>query len=372
MAEQLLSRMTTYGWLSLLAAMRLSELEQPGPQEITALCPLPAGVINLRAGRLEVMSPRLAKLLGAANADPHTVDLIELVRERRQARALFDLLATEVIDAYAARRILHPSHQSQVDVEVWVVACFPEDRRLALFIVAPMGEEAADYLPLPSAQAWPMEVDGLMVGTFDGSWRILRVSVDVERLFGFSVDEVVGGSMLDFIHEADVGDLFSAAARALVDRAAISAELRLRHKNGDVVPSRMLITPLGEEELHFGFAAASNYETPIGTTFRCVTLERHLWRIAREVEAAGISMGLDRIPDLTRIPGLNHLSPRQWEILHRQLRGERVPGIARDLHLSQSTVRNHLTQIFAKVGVHSQAELLELLRGAEPVSTREP
>ena len=49
------------------------------------------------------------------------------------------------------------------------------------------------------------------------------------------------------------------------------------------------------------------------------------------------------------------------------LRGERVPTIARDLFLSQSTVRNHLSAIYRRVGVHSQAELVARLlpgRGA--------
>jgi DNA-binding CsgD family transcriptional regulator len=53
------------------------------------------------------------------------------------------------------------------------------------------------------------------------------------------------------------------------------------------------------------------------------------------------------------------------------LQGERVPGIARSLFLSASTVRNHLTAIFAKFGVHSQEELIQLLRaqsGTTPMS----
>ncbi|MGZ4792656.1 MAG: EAL domain-containing protein [Ilumatobacteraceae bacterium] len=56
------------------------------------------------------------------------------------------------------------------------------------------------------------------------------------------------------------------------------------------------------------------------------------------------------------------LSTRQIEILERLLGGERVPAIARDLYVSQSTVRNHLSAIYQRVGVHSQEELLSLLR----------
>jgi hypothetical protein len=40
--------------------------------------------------------------------------------------------------------------------------------------------------------------------------------------------------------------------------------------------------------------------------------------------------------------------------------------IASQLYVSQSTVRNHLATIFHKFGVHSQAELLELLTPRPP------
>ncbi len=70
------------------------------------------------------------------------------------------------------------------------------------------------------------------------------------------------------------------------------------------------------------------------------------------------------------LDGMNHfrsqmpadsLSTRQWEILTRLVRGERVEDIAAALFLSTSTVRNHLTAVYRKFGVHSQAELLALL-----------
>jgi DNA-binding CsgD family transcriptional regulator len=95
---------------------------------------------------------------------------------------------------------------------------------------------------------------------------------------------------------------------------------------------------------------------------RIVSLERHLWRIATELEGSGVIAGLERVPDPSVHPGIGELSARQWEVLTRLLRGERVPSIAKELFVSQSTVRNHLTEIYRKLGVHSQHELLELLR----------
>jgi DNA-binding NarL/FixJ family response regulator len=60
---------------------------------------------------------------------------------------------------------------------------------------------------------------------------------------------------------------------------------------------------------------------------------------------------------------LRGLSERQSEILRRLISGERVPAMARSLFLSESTVRNHLSAIYRKVGVHSQSELMRRLIG---------
>jgi len=97
---------------------------------------------------------------------------------------------------------------------------------------------------------------------------------------------------------------------------------------------------------------------------RVADLERRLWRIAREFEGADVLSAITNAPDPYALPGVAELTPRQWEVLTRLLNGERVPRIAEVLFLSQSTVRNHLADIFKKLGVHSQEELLDLFRGA--------
>jgi DNA-binding NarL/FixJ family response regulator len=55
---------------------------------------------------------------------------------------------------------------------------------------------------------------------------------------------------------------------------------------------------------------------------------------------------------------LEVLSERQSQVLGRLISGERVSTIARSLFVSESTVRNHLSAIYRKAGVHSQSELL--------------
>jgi PAS domain S-box-containing protein len=66
------------------------------------------------------------------------------------------------------------------------------------------------------------------------------------------------------------------------------------------------------------------------------------------------------------LPGLERLSRREIEVVRMLLLGDRVPVIARQLFISQSTVRNHLSSVFRKLRVSSQQELIVLLRERDP------
>jgi DNA-binding NarL/FixJ family response regulator len=89
-----------------------------------------------------------------------------------------------------------------------------------------------------------------------------------------------------------------------------------------------------------------------------------LWRIAVEVQDAGVSELSATGQGWLANPALRGLSRRQSEILRRLIRGQRVSAIASELFVSQSTVRNHLSAIYRRFGVHSQAELLARLMPA--------
>jgi len=54
------------------------------------------------------------------------------------------------------------------------------------------------------------------------------------------------------------------------------------------------------------------------------------------------------------------LSEREVEILRLAKRGLPNPQIARSLHISPGTVRNHLSAIYRKLGVHSRHEALQV------------
>jgi DNA-binding NarL/FixJ family response regulator len=67
------------------------------------------------------------------------------------------------------------------------------------------------------------------------------------------------------------------------------------------------------------------------------------------------------LPDL---PELAQLSSREREVVEQLLNHRRAPAIAKALFISQHTVRNHLKNIFAKLGVGSQQELLDRITKA--------
>jgi two-component system, response regulator PdtaR len=65
---------------------------------------------------------------------------------------------------------------------------------------------------------------------------------------------------------------------------------------------------------------------------------------------------------------LASLSPREREVLALLREGHRVTSLAKELSVSPFTVRNHLRALFRKLKVHSQEELLGMLRGVSRVT----
>lgn len=102
-----------------------------------------------------------------------------------------------------------------------------------------------------------------------------------------------------------------------------------------------------------------------GADLRMRQFERGLRRIALELSELGVdSNGPSSSYPTALVERLRLVSPREWEVLERLRSGLRVATIARELTISPNTVRNHLKSIYRKLGVRSQTELLEQLRGS--------
>jgi DNA-binding CsgD family transcriptional regulator len=369
--RQFLSLRTTGSWLTCLSAMTFMDDPDEDLVNFIAQCPLSVGVLDLNRVTVVAMSPRMARVLNVPEGRVDLVDMGTLVGNPHLLDALFSLVRGGGIDAYGARRSFWPDHDPPLDVDVWVAVSTSAKRDLALWVVIPIGEDPGQFQPEPTPAEWPTRVSGLMVGSFGCNWVFDRVSVDAESVVGLRVSELVDRPVADFVHPDDMANLFAAAAQAVADHAGVGVLVRFRHGSGQWTESHMVVTRLNGTPVRFGFALTLPADRTESGLDRVASLERHLWRIAREIELSGVASGFSRVPDITELPGLSELSGRQWEVLTRLLRGDRVPAIAEDLFVTQSTVRNHLAEVYRKLGVHSQQDLLALLRPDARATLRE-
>ena len=187
---------------------------------------------------------------------------------------------------------------------------------------------------------------------------------------GYEPHEVEGRSAEMFVSE-ELRPAFAAEFEAVIDgdlRArlgvfrrkdgrtfpAVSVPQHLRDESGKLVGTLSVLLELASVQTAKRWAVPAHGD--FGETLR---------RIAGELEAISLVANGQHAVRLDH-PDLRTLSEREREILSELAAGSRVPSIATRLFISPHTVRNHLKAIYRKLGVGSQAELIERLRGAAP------
>lgn len=87
---------------------------------------------------------------------------------------------------------------------------------------------------------------------------------------------------------------------------------------------------------------------------------------AKQVEPGGCEQERDTASnaDARRPEWLDELSPREREILGFLGKGYYNKQIADELEISEQTVKNHLSVIYRKLGIHSRLQALQLLASA--------
>jgi PAS domain S-box-containing protein len=198
------------------------------------------------------------------------------------------------------------------------------------------------------------------LGITDSEWIIEVVSNEINDLIDRTPAEVKGQSLLDLVDPADADKLRGSGAEQNEPRSL--ADIRFLVPNGGEVDVCVLLAPRAPPTAGMRFALVGHIESYFPQQQdRVADLELRLRRIGAEVRAAGLidTPGTSALEDH---PEITELSTRQWEILSRLLEGARVSTIASELKISPSTVRNHLSTIFERFGVHSQAELINTFR----------
>ena len=328
---------------------------------------LPVGLIELESFALLTLSRSAAALLGAPLDDLIGMSVLELTEQPEATRDALETMARGSIDAYEARRQLRRSDGSTSDVRLWVRDLGAQGHSgMALMLLIPdpgtLGEEELARI----APALPE----VTVGTVDESGAFDRLSPEVQDLLGYASVDLDGELLLDSVHPDDVGRFRSAASRSLADRCGVGVTVRLANQTQGWEDVRMVLSPSDDEaSRRLGFSITDDIRTlepSTGAPGRESTpmpeLERGLARIANEIQALRVAVGVADLPAGEALPELADLSSRQWEVVTRLLDGQRPPAIAKAMYVSQSTIRNHLTAVFRKLGVHSQQELIDRLR----------
>jgi PAS domain S-box-containing protein len=174
-----------------------------------------------------------------------------------------------------------------------------------------------------------------------------------------------------------VSDLVPVEIRHLVNEeqdATAEGDLRgvltiLRRKDSTTFPVLVLPSPVLDPD--GGPPAGLAFIVDLGTIQTAKNMGYTTGSGVRErlehisMELHSISLAAD-LPSAAGVPfehvELKALSPREREVLSYLVAGDRVPAIARHLHISPHTVRNHLKAIYRKLGVDTQSTLIERVR----------
>jgi PAS domain S-box-containing protein len=332
------------------------------------------GLVELPDTRFLELSPAAAALLGTTPAEGIGLDYLAVVERPQESELSIRLVTMGGVDAVHARRRYRRPDGSIVDVPALGRAVRSrEGRDLGLWIAGDAATREGSAGPDPvmeeSSHGAKIERDDPSPprARLDSHWRVEQIDTDDDQVLGYRPAELVGASLIALVHPDDLAVLMLVFARATTG-VDVREQLRLRHRDGTWRAVTVLISSLeGDGPVLFSLALAdADVSASLGSRVR--RLEHHLMRIALELQAAGVVVGPIDANRLSLASTMSGLSARQHEVLSRLLRGERVPRIAKAMYLSQSTVRNHLSAIFRKAGVHSQEALLALLRSRTPVN----
>ncbi|MCU1483781.1 MAG: Response regulator containing a CheY-like receiver domain and an DNA-binding domain [Actinomycetia bacterium] len=321
----------------------------------------PCLLVALPSGRVTAVSEAVKPMLGLDSDLVVDRPVASIMRGLWRSDAMRLLLA-EAQTGFASASTVRDGGGQLVDCTV-SVRMVRTGRRWVFIVIDPSGASGGGTLLRLTD-----DLD-VVAGIGDGDGNIAEVSANISSLLGYDSATLVRMTVAGLIHADDFPNFYAAGAAATTTGNPASLRLRWRHLDGSWVPLRLFLVPLREgPKARFSFVLVPDGLDlpPGGPTIggaRLEEVELRLRRIALEIAALGISdvLGAGMAPESTLL--LGQLSPKRQEIVARLQAGERVPTIAEEMFLSQSTIRNHLSATFRHFGVTSQEELVRLLRG---------
>ncbi|MCP4964318.1 MAG: PAS domain-containing protein [bacterium] len=173
-------------------------------------------------------------------------------------------------------------------------------------------------------------------------------------------------------HQNDYRRFITRSLNGRIPRRPQSVSWNLMSLDGESIPTQTKIIPMhngtGPSAALLWIFSPSPSEVRVVQDPRRRELEAMMRRISDELGRFGIGGSGATADTVPTHPDLDLLSRRERDVVTQLLQGHRVVSIAELLEVSEHTVRNHLKSIFRKLGVHSQAELVDRLHSSSVAS----
>lgn len=271
------------------------------------------------------------------------------------------LIVTGQLDGYQTRRARRGGEPAE-QLDIWLRATGQRTRAQQALAMIDWPRPAVPSKPTIRA-AGP----GPVIGATDSQLVLDRVSDNIHSLLGCLPGDVLGQSMLQLVTSQDIASLLLALAQATSSQQGVSLTVRMLRPDARQLKCQLLLLPLAPQP-SCAFALQPAQEA-LAELRSADELRLLMDRFEQAIGAAAAARKLSQGSPSDVRPAVE-LTTRESQIVKRLLSGDRVPAIARQLFLAQSTVRNHLSTVFAKLGVKSQQELIVLLRQEQSPSKR--
>ena len=319
----------------------------------------PALLMEVPAQRVVAASPSATQLLSPQGKSVVGRRIDEFTVA--EPSGALPLLMSGRLDGYEATHELDQPG-GPVPVTIWVRRADTYDPPRHVIAILTTTDQATTRL-LPKA---PGRYVPPVLGSTGPDMLIDRISCDIEQLVGIPAERMLGRSLLTLVTPASATSLLWGLAQASTHGRGAPLRLELVRADGMGVFVQFLIVPLHPT----ASCAFSILPTVPGGGPDMTSVDAHdlLAQLATGIDALGTARQMAGISASNRRT-LSLLSARELDVVTRLHAGDRVPTIAKALFLSPSTVRNQLSSVFTKTGVHSQQELLDLLRNQDAWSS---
>lgn len=321
------------------------------PRELVAVVArslLPALLVRIPSLVILAASAPAAEIVGVDAAELIGESLEEFSADDRAG--VVQLVLDGKLKGFEAERTFTARDGSSHRVQAWVrVLEQPPPPEFVVGVLWPTMSRATMQLPSPGPEEAPA-----IFGTVSSELLIERISEDVSVL-GLDATDLVGAPILRLVSMSSAPNVLIALAEAATREAGVCLTVLVDGTDGEVT-AELLIRRL-VPSMSFAFSLVLGSEDDVGP----LGAEEILRQLGRGLRALDLGDAADSLAKAQRV-GMQQLSSRELEIVARLVSGDRVPAIAQALFLSQSTIRNHLSSAFRKLGVTSQQELVDLYR----------